>query len=195
MLSELDIETHILSGCYRQRENVGKATKQVIDAIADSTPFLRKDKIDDFRKRRGKLTEISNELEFRNPHGYSKYYEDATVGNLKTEVNRILELEYLWWTHCPGLLILLHDCQLSDEALAELNYLMKRDYVILLPFENVDEIKGLEFQHVFIFINKLLFHEIHNGFKGTGQTIYHQRRLMRIPFSRAKDSLVTFALE
>ena len=49
-----DIIIHTLGTCYRQKENVGKATKHIVDTIANSTPFLRKDKIQTFRERRKK---------------------------------------------------------------------------------------------------------------------------------------------
>jgi hypothetical protein len=55
--------------------------------------------------------------------------------------------------------------------------------------------KGLEYQHVLLVINRSLFEELESGFEGSGRTIYHARRMLRIPFSRAKDSLVTFVVE
>jgi hypothetical protein len=35
---------------------------------------------------------------------------------------------------------------------------------------------------------------VEGGFKGSGQSVYNERRLLRIPFSRAKDSIVTFVV-
>jgi hypothetical protein len=71
---------------------------------------------------------------------------------------------------------------------------MQKNYVNIVPFNEIKEVKGLEYQHVFVFIKKHLFDEIQSGFTGSGQREYHRRRLLRIPFSRAKDSLVTFAI-
>jgi superfamily I DNA/RNA helicase len=184
-----------LSTCYRQKENVGKATKQVVDNVANSTPILRDDKINAFWQDRQFLTQISNNLIFVNPHGYTEYYSASTVNDVKAEVNRILKDDWLMWKHCPGLLILLDGCDLSKEATAALEPLMHRDYVQILSLDQIEKVKGLEFQHVFLFIDKGLFEEIQKGFKGSGQKTYHRRRLLRIPFSRAKDSLVTFAID
>ena len=99
------------------------------------------------------------------------------------------------WHHSQGLLVLLDNCELSKEANAVFKKLSRINYVKTLSLDEAIDVKGLEFQHVFIFINKTLFDEIHNGFKGTGTRVYEKRRLLRIPFSRAKDSLVTFALD
>jgi GTPase SAR1 family protein len=193
--SGINLYLHMLSTCYRQKENVGKTTKHVVDIVADSTPFLNQDKIDAFRQDRQTLTELSNNLIFVNPHGYSEYYPVATVNDIKAEVNRILKDEWLMWTHWPGLLILLDGCNLTDDANAAIEPLMQREYVKILSFDQIEEIKGLEFQHVFIFIKKEEFEEIQNGFTGSGQKNYRRRRLYRIPFSRAKDSVVTFAID
>jgi hypothetical protein len=114
------ITTHILGGCYRQKENVGKATKHVIDMIATSTPFLRKDKIKSFRGNRQQLTELANNLNFINPHGYIEYYPNATVNDILHEVRRILAHEWLMWKHWPGLLILLDGVSLTEASLEAL---------------------------------------------------------------------------
>ena len=53
-------------------------------------------------------------------------------------------------------------------------------------------IKGLEFQHVFLILDRATHDTLESGFEGSGVRVYDSRRLLRIPFSRAKDSLVTF---
>jgi superfamily I DNA/RNA helicase len=63
-----------------------------------------------------------------------------------------------------------------------------------VTISQLTEIKGLEFQHAFLFIGQALFRDLQEGFSGSGQATYHRRRLLRIPFSRAKDSLVTFVM-
>lgn len=189
------VAVHTLGECYRQKENVGKATKRIVDIVAASTPFLAENKIQRFQEKHKSLTSLANDLEFLNPHGYTEVYPHATVDNIRYEVKRILSSKQLMWQHWPGLLILLDGCELTDEAMTALRPLIQRNYVKILLFDKANEVKGLEFQHVFIFINKDLYEEIQTGFKGTGQSIYNQRRLLRIPFSRAKDSLVIFAIE
>jgi hypothetical protein len=195
ILSDFNVCLHVLRKCYRQKENVGKTTKHIVDIVEASTPFLRQDKIDDFRQNREQLSRLSNDLIFINPHGYSEHYPDATINDVQVEVNNILRNEWLMWKHWPSLLILLHDCELTKDTYDVLSPLMRKNNVKILNFDKIEEVKGLEFQHVFIFINKVLYEELHNGFTGSGQKTYHSRRLYRIPFSRAKDSLVTFAIE
>ena len=53
-------------------------------------------------------------------------------------------------------------------------------------------IKGLEFQHVVLLLSPSRYHAAESGFTGSGLRLYDEYRLLRIPFSRAKDSLAVF---
>lgn len=70
---------------------------------------------------------------------------------------------------------------------------MPSGYVKFVNKEDITSIKGLEYQHIFIIMAFSLYKELENGFEGTGKEIYNQRRLLRIPYSRAKDNIVIFA--
>lgn len=191
------IAVHVLKECYRQKEQVGRATKNVIDVVAKSTPFLAEDKIRTFQARHHRLTEIVNDIKFLNPHGYTKTYENATVEDIGYEVRRILKAKWMMWRHCPGLLVVLNGLELTKPARDALQLLtnISAYYVRSIPLERIKQVKGLEFQHVFIFMKRRLYEEIETGFSGTGRRVYDERRLFRIPFSRAKDSLVTFVID
>ncbi len=54
--------------------------------------------------------------------------------------------------------------------------------------------KGVEFQHAFIVMGKQLYDQVNLGFEGSGKNVYAALRLLRIPYSRAKDRLVAFVL-
>lgn len=197
ILQEYDVHAYALNTCYRQKENVGKTTKHVIDIVASSSPYSADYKIENHREQHQKLTALANEIIFVNPAGYVQYYVEATVANIQSEVNRILKEEWLLWRHYPGLLVvegLADGYTLSDASRAALLPLQQRNYIRWISLGEIEQVKGLEFQHVFIFIDLKLYKEIQYGFSGTGKRVYQNRRLLRIPFSRAKDSLVTFAL-
>jgi hypothetical protein len=194
MVIDNRVKTYKLNECYRQKKNVGEHTKHIVDMIAASTAFLDEVKIEVFRQEHRKLTKLANNLVFLNPHGYTKAYDNANVNDIRSEVKRILDARGLMWQHWPGLLILLDNCNLT-EAGRRVIRLIPPKYVKEFTLRKVEEVKGLEFQHVFIFIRKDCYEELQTGFKGTGQNVYNQRRLLRIPFSRAKDSVVVFAIE
>ncbi len=58
----------------------------------------------------------------------------------------------------------------------------------------VHDVKGLEYQNVVILVGTDRFVDLQAGFSGTGRRLYNEYRLLRIPFSRAKDSLAVFVL-
>ena len=184
------IDVHGLDSCYRQKENVGLAVKKVVDTIASSTPFLADRKIEDFRSRHLHLTGVANELSFPNLHGYVETHIDSTTGEVAQEVKRIRSKPL--WRHWPPLLVVVDDERsLSDAAMHIIKVVDHR----VVKLSDIESIKGLEFQHAFIFIQKQLFNQLELGFEGTGQSLYNKRRLLRIPFSRSKDSLVTFVIQ
>jgi len=193
--AELAREYHVsvmrLQTCYRQKENVGRASAKVADAIAASTPFLAHDKIERYRSDRETLTSLANQLRFPNPKGYVDVHLGATDDDVAAEVRRILGGDPLW-RHWPPLLVVF------DEGLT-LPRTWKREWSKVRCREaglsSLEHLKGIECQHCFMIIGRDLYEAVEHGFKGSGQSVYNERRLLRIPFSRAKDSIVTFVVE
>lgn len=95
----------------------------------------------------------------------------------------------------PPLMIALIDPELPQLPIDWSRALAKSGIrsVVLGP-EEMANAKGVEFQHVFVAMYPELFDQLDNGFEGSGQRIYNHRRLLRIPFSRGKDSLVVFSV-
>ncbi len=185
---------HHLTMCYRQKENVGAQTKNATTVLAASTPFLDKTKKKDFLETHSRLTELANTLRFSNPAGYLRSCMPADSKAFVGEVRRISETPALLWKHAPSLLIAMCDPGLealpSDCLQALDRFPAKYDIIKSVSLASV---KGLEYQHVFIVLDQRTFNAMESGFDGSGKRVYEQRRLLRIPFSRAKDSLVIFA--
>ena len=96
------------------------------------------------------------------------------------------------WKHWPPYLIAL-DPTLSVATLAiwtELLAPLSNNCTIKLG--ETDKIKGVEFQHVILVLPASVYAELQNGFEGATQRGYAARRLLRIPISRAKDSITVF---
>jgi len=187
-----DVKTYKLDECYRQKENVGKTTKHIIDVVALSTPYRNERKIRRFEQEHERVTALANNITFTNPHGYTKGYDNFHIQWLEFEVKRIQKTQM--WQHWPSLLILTDGFKLPKDIRNVLRPISPK-YRKELFLEEVEEVKGLEFQNVFVFISREIYNQLQEGFKGTGRTIYNKMRLMRIPFSRAKDSVVTFAID
>ncbi len=184
-------EDFTLTTCYRQKQNVGQTTQHAANVIAASSAYLAEGKVENYRGNRTQLTKLANDLVFRNPHGYTNLYRQATVQHVRDEINRIYKPSLLW-PHGYNLLAV----EPSPGSLHSDCYeLMHRVRVKIIAINEIKTVKGLEFQHVFLFLERIVYEQVEHGFQGSGRAIYEQRRLLRIPFSRAKDSLVTFVLE
>ena len=176
-----------LTSSYRQKRNVGMATRRAARAVARSTPYIKKARQTEYRAKFKDLTTLANQLEFPNPYGYVKVYEESSPRELKRELDRIRAKPL--WRHWPPVIALVDEkvkvpgtwTQLLDDA-----------GVRRFGLNDIPTLKGLEFQHVLLVLNEDLFRQVNTGFTGSGRAEYLRRRLLRIPFSRAKDSLVTF---
>jgi KaiC/GvpD/RAD55 family RecA-like ATPase len=190
IIKENNAMEYRINKCYRQKRNVGRATKKAADSIANSSPFFKAEKIRNYRKERSKLTDLANSLRFVNPSGYVETYGDATLSNIKYEVQRINKGKELW-QHWAPLLIVIDDNQGTSIPRPWLNEVRTVPHHVC-KLSDIPKIKGLEYQHVFIFLGCDLYTKVSEGFEGSSRRVYNERRLLRIPFSRAKDSLVTF---
>lgn len=195
LVNLLDAKPYQLTACYRQKEVVGLAAKRVMDAVAESTPFLAKEKVDSFREGHDRVYSLANTMSYPNRYGHEEVYEDATLGDFRKEVRRIKRRPL--WKHSPPVL-LVAERGLASESWNWAEELKGISYVQLEihsgGYGRLQEVKGIEFQHSFFVVGSKLFKELNEGFEGSGQKLFHQRRLLRIPFSRAKDSIATFVI-
>jgi hypothetical protein len=189
LVKNFAVTEFVLDECYRQKADVGELTAQIIHTIADSTPFKVSNKVDSFRSAHARLTRLANELTFPNPGGYRELYRPGTFANLQQELARIASLPR--WQHAPHLLAVIGD---DTEVSHRWSGALGAAHARIRTQEEVEGIKGLEFQHVFVILNENLYALLAAGFEGSGQAAYRRWRLLRIPVSRAKDSIVVFVI-
>lgn len=188
----LNAKTHELGICYRQKENVGKTARQVMNTVARSSPFLIDSRIARFRDQRRRITSLSNEIQFTNPHGYSQIYDPASLEDVEEEVERILHQRWRFWSHFASNLVVILGESLRVSVQKVLQPLKAGGQLITIRQDELERVKGLEFQHVLVFLRDQLHQELTEGFQGSGRRIYRQRTRFRIPFTRAKDSIALF---
>jgi hypothetical protein len=191
-----------LTACYRQRAAIGISSLRAVQVIGSSSMYGRDDKKQKDLTSRRKLTEANNDLEFVNPGGFQRVVVPATASDVRAEVERILKTQHLWWQHWKPLMVAVDDdlgppSRDISEALRAVPHEIVRleqdpelDRRTLVP--GVRSLKGAEFQHVLLFLSTPLYRELEDGFQAKGKTVYARRRLLRIPISRGRDSLVTF---
>ena len=179
-----------LDECYRQKAIVGTATQKALRALADSSPFLADHKISSFRDNHLGVNSLANNCHFPNPHGYVQVYESWDAEAINNEITRIRT--QVNWRHWPSTLIVLDEEYSTDVRgfAALFSKAGLRCETVLMS--DVESIKGLEYQHLVMFLSRPTFRNLEDGFHGFGQAKYAKYRLMRIPISRPKDSQVVF---
>jgi hypothetical protein len=192
LVAGYEVKEYLLRECYRQKEHLGRAALRVMQRVAESTPYLAEEKVAGFRASHEQVNRIANDLRFPNPKGYEATYPEGKLEDLRSELSRIRGTQR--WTHSPSLLVVID--QGCEAARWDWERLLRGVTHRVVRFTEhsthaLRDIKGLEFQHAILAISQALFEDLEHGFRGSGNVTYRRRRLLRIPFSRPKDSLVT----
>ncbi len=181
-----------LTSCYRQKSAVGKATKRALDAIASSSPYLDDGKKEQFESSRRMITELANAMEFPNPGGRFKVFTAPPESQVRAEVDRLKSARGLWRHWSPYLIAYGDDLRPIPPAWErEFRRLPRRTELLL---GDALSVKGVEFQHSIIVMSEPLFLQLQDGFQGAGRKGYEARQLLRIPISRAKDSVTVMVM-
>ncbi|MCW2546042.1 MAG: hypothetical protein JWN96_502, partial [Mycobacterium sp.] len=187
LLHQCGAHEYAMTSCYRQKAEVGVQAKHVADAVAASSPFLHENKKAEYAADRLRLTTIANDLAYPNPSGYARTFEHATLSDWRQYLAWIKHQQL--WTHWSPLLIVVDENAAFPDTWARETAGIRHEVVTM---RDVASIKGLEYQHVALLITAKQYADVASGFSGSGRSLYDQYRLIRIPFSRAKDSMVTF---
>jgi hypothetical protein len=188
-MAEKNVERWGISSCYRQKEIVGRSAKAIIDRIAESSPYLDHSKKMAFAEGKKEVTHLSNFLTFENVGGnfqvingtnfsnwLEKYFEEAADGRL--------------WTHSPPLLVVIDPNLGASAKLTEIFSDLKPQLrATVISFSECESVKGLDFQHALVVISSKMRQELESGFEGKGRKKYESIQLLRIPFTRPKDTL------
>jgi hypothetical protein len=186
--------TERLSVCYRQRENLSRLVSGLSDRLADIEALHKPG-----RKSHRALLKFRTVL----PGGEVREVLDATPGDVEGEVERLIRLERPLWTWATPLLVGVDErcgdiparlaSQLSgiDHKLVAL----RQDPKVDLGVPHIESIKGVDFQHAFVFLGLELHSWLQRPDPKTPGKQMEQRRLLRIPLSRPRDTMTVFVLE
>jgi hypothetical protein len=183
-----------LDACYRQKEAVGSAAFELVQNVARSTPFLAEKKKMAYWEERRHLTDRANGIRFVNPSGKVRTCLDTTFDDWHSH------MQWLWtlrkrgemWLHWSSVLLVRDPSARLPASWEELLNPLSTHRVMTNDLERA---KGVEYQHVVLVLGRRMFRALDEGFEGTGQNAYNQFRLLRIPFTRGKDSLATFVVD
>lgn len=187
-----------LRDCYRQKERIGRAALNLTQVILGSSPYLVDHKRKDWAQSRREIAEAALDLRFISPAGSSSVFERATWRDWRGYLERVSRDGFARMRegdprHWPLLAVVLPiEASLPDawrSALRDVRHDLLNDGGW------VDQLRGVEYAHVAIVLTSREFEMVTAGFSGTGRADYERFRLLRIPFSRARDSLAVFVID
>lgn len=202
LTSRRHVEEVQLRRCYRQKLVLGQASVRAMRVIGSSSPFARADKKQEELEGRKRITAAFNDLEFINRGGHERVFAPASLADVEETVSEVRAALPAAWTHWPGLLVAVDDDlgplpgsiqKLLSGIPHEVFRLEQNpdlDWTCAVP--GVTRVKGTEYLHVMLFVSASLKRELSDQFQSKGKKVYARRRLLRIPISRARDSLTTF---
>lgn len=184
---------HWLHACYRQKELVGLSARHVMDVVAASSPFLDDTKQKTFARERADITRRSNAMTYPNPTGRVRTHAAASREDWIEHVEWLQEQRRMGrtWSHWPSVLLVVDDTLKPPTGWIKELAGIAKDRIRLSELEKV---KGLEYQHVVMLLTRRTFRRLNEGFAGSGRSEYRTTVRMRIPFTRARDSIATFAV-
>jgi hypothetical protein len=187
LVATFGVQLHWLRACYRQKQVLGQLVSQLLDSLTASAPDLNHERFVRFRRERELILSRTTGMDYVNPHGYVTVVEDFSASDVQIQIDRIRQEPHRLWAHWTNLLIAV------DEGLSVpdgLNFAGVMTDVVDLA--STEQVKGAEYQHAFLFLAAGTFADISRGFRRGALDEFRRRRLLRIPLTRAKDSLVLF---
>ncbi len=186
-----------LRDCYRQKEKPGIAALSLTSMVMGSSAFLAKGKKEAWATSRAEIAAAALDLQFINPGGSAEFYEDAEwadwnayLGSVSTETwATAREGDPCIW---PRLAVVVPmDAALPATWAPPLERV--QHHFIAGP-DWRDRLRGVEYAHVAVLLTKSEMDMVRSGFEGSGRKKYERFRLLRIPFSRARDSFAVFGV-
>lgn len=203
-------DAHWLHTCYRQKAEPGAFAYEVSKLRAQSSPFGDEKKKRRHWQERADYVALANEVEFANPSGFAGRYPSASAEDWGAYLDWVREM--VEWDDDNGivdrwapLLVLVHGFDAfpvswerpsNDEAHLFIASAHLPDGGVhpRVASDWVQEVKGLEYRHVAVLLPADELNEVTTTTSGDTQAKFEERRRLRIPFSRARDSLAVFGV-
>ena len=182
---------HNLDVCYRQSNAVGQLAIEYTKSILDKTsPFIIDSKIADHKKQLDPLKRICvDSVTFVDNGGRYKLYESELTKNFEREFDRFLARDDKW-AHWHPMLIIFDPSGTSMPG----SWLdrIKGNNVLYKSLNQVDKIRGSEFQEIFVLLGEKTWKKLQEGVPGAGAVDWERLLSLHTVLTRSKDTTVVF---
>ena len=187
------VSRFVLRTCYRQLEGPGRQAKHFMDVLANSSPMINGPKQATYAKEHATQLSFLNDIHFVYPGGSALCLELATLADWSKALQRITRPP-LWRWSTPIMVV-------TDSALVCRDAWLSHLARTRVPFrhvslEEVEAVRGLEFQHVVMLLSSTALKRMAEVPPGSGKGSFAELRMRsRIPPSRAVESLTILGID
>lgn len=189
----LDYQFSTLWICYRQSSRLAMKAIELTKKIFMEASIHSKDEL--FFEEKFEIEpymDLTLGLEFVDSDGRYFVYKENIESYLSQECRRVVERIDLW-SHSEALCLIYED-GLSKELRKSVKSHLLGVKRIDIKLSNVDSIRGVEFQEVFLFISHRTWRQIVEPTRGMQNEDWEKISQLHTILSRPKDSLVIFVI-
>jgi hypothetical protein len=186
-------EFYPLWTCYRQTSGVGKKTLELTEKIyLASSRYLDTLKQQAERAELQPYIDLSLGMSFVDDSGRYVLYDNKIETNYRNEVARF-RARIDRWTHTSPIAFV-YDDVLPKEFIKSLRSEASGLNRTEIPLSKYREIRGVEFQELFLFVTSDFWNDLNAGKMGVGSEEWEKLACLHTILSRPKDSLALFVV-
>jgi hypothetical protein len=186
-------EFYPLWTCYRQTSGVGKKTLELTEKIyLASSRYLDTLKQQAERAELQPYIDLSLGMSFVDDSGRYVLYDNQIKANYKIEVARF-RARIDRWTHTSPIAFV-YDDELPKEFIKSLRSEASGLNRTEIPLSKYREIRGVEFQELFLFVTSDFWNDLNSGKMGVGSEEWEKLACLHTILSRPKDSLALYVI-
>ena len=191
--SNYENTTHKLDVCYRQSAGVAKKQLKLFTSLlGKNSRFLIEEKQKQERFDIAPYLNLSLDMTFVDEAGRYKIYLTDTQSNFIKEIERFRKREYIW-RHTHPIAFIYHD-DLSKDVKDYAKKYSQGLNRIEFSYSDYKKTRGVEYQELFLFLDRAFWDKINDGQQGLKTTDWQQIACLHTLFSRPKDGLVLFII-
>ena len=186
-------EFYPLWTCYRQTRGVGKKTLELTEKIYHaSSRYLDTLKQKAEREELQPYIDLSLGMSFVDDSGRFVSYDKDIGDNYRIEISRF-RARIDRWAHTSPIAFVY-----DDDLPKEFVKLLKNDASGLnrteIPLSKYRDIRGVEFQELFLFVTSQFWNDLNTGKMGVGSDEWEKLACLHTILSRPKDSLALYVI-
>jgi len=179
--------------CYRQTSGVGKKTLELTEKIYHaSSRYLDTLKQKAEREELQPYIDLSLGMSFVDDSGRFVSYDKDIDENYKIEISRF-RARIDRWTHTSPIAFV-YDDDLPKEFVKSLKNGASGLNRTELPLSKYRDIRGVEFQELFLFVTSEFWNDLNTGKMGVGSEDWEKLACLHTILSRPKDSLSLYVI-